>query len=159
MAYSIAVWENTPDTWSFDEQDLTSFIVKFLIKSSNKIQNLSESGVWTDVEIVGEPQATDFESHGIEDLSVITEEQWAKLPKPIEIYTWTDKEDATGASVGYNQKEFGAPELELTVPEYSLLDDLERPISVITCTDGDKIPVLKSEYDLQNVGTRIMKRG
>lgn len=131
--------------------------IKHLIKSSNKVQTLSR-GLWTDIGVTT-PTVLDFETYGMVDLSSIPQEKWSELTKPIEVYTWTDNVEATTSSISYKYNHFNSPELELAVPEYRLVDQLERPISILTYTDGEEIPKLKQEHDYNKVGSRILKRG
>ena len=164
MVHSIVTWLNTPDTWEISEQDLTTFDVKHMVRSSDKIQILNEDNMWVDLEINGTPTSTQFINLGMDSITGISEEKWAELDRPVEILTWTNKaeetgEEVNGVEVGYEHYDFIPPKLELTVPEYTLADDLERPLKVLTYSDGEQAPLIKSEYNMVGVGTRIMKRG
>lgn len=167
MAHSIVTWLNTPDTWEVSELDLTTFEFKHIIKSSSKMKILSDVGgtsTWVDLEITGMPTAAQFKEYGMDNIENITEEQWGQLQRPIEVLSWTDIEEstgeaATGVEIEYEHYGFVIPKLELTVPEYTLADNLERPLKLLTYTDGVQAPEVKTEYDMVGVGTRIMKRG
>jgi hypothetical protein len=95
--------------------------IKHIVKSSNRMKTLSNDGVWKDLDIVGNPTALQFETVGMSDLIVITEEQWAELEKPIDIYTWTDQENATSIKVNHSQRQYISPTIELTVPNNVIL--------------------------------------
>lgn len=158
---------SNPDAWQqlvsegykpYDIDNATwLYKVKHLIKSSNKIKTLSGE-IWIDIDVTT-PTALDFETHGMNSISTITQEKWAELQKPVEIYTWTDNIEAVGTNVNYTYNHFEDPELELTVPEYRLIDKLERPISILTYIDGEEVPVLKQEHSYPKVGSRILRKG
>lgn len=48
--------------------------------------------------------------------------------------------------------------VKLFVPQYRLIDDLERPISILTYTESEEVPILRQEYSYQQMGTRILLR-
>ncbi|NMA70016.1 MAG: hypothetical protein GX958_11460, partial [Desulfitobacterium sp.] len=64
-----------------------------LIKSSNKIQVLSE-GNWLDTGLVEPLTKEDFETHGMDDLSLISFDKWDELDDEFEIITWTEDMDS-----------------------------------------------------------------
>lgn len=66
------------------------------IKSSNKIQVLDgTSGTWTDTLLTEPLTKTNFETHGMDDISTITNAQWEALEgADFEVITWTDEEGA-----------------------------------------------------------------
>lgn len=105
------------------------------------------------------PSFEDMVNNGFIDIDTIVIDKWNELGKPIKLFISTEDTSATSTIVTYSQKSFAEPQLELTVPEYRLIDKLEKPISILTMTDQDSTPVLKQEYDYPNIGTRIMKRG
>jgi hypothetical protein len=115
---------------------MPSFDIKYLIKSNDIVFTL-ENGDWIDINARSLVDANDFLTRGLDDLSIITEEQWSQLQKPIEVLTWTDSTEANLVKVTYTQKKFeNNPKLELTVDEYKPIMTLDDP-EIVTLTDSD----------------------
>ena len=105
------------------------------------------------IEDVDLPHEWDLVLHNTTEQSIST-----MIQEPTDVMIWTPVDEAVEGEVIYPDYIFNDYELELRVPEYRLIDSLERPISILTYTDGEAVPVLKQEHDTINVGTRIMKR-
>lgn len=109
MAYSIATWNWTPDTWSLDVKSTT---ILSLIKANGSFKKLSALNQFEDVLITEPLTKQDFELYGIEDTSIIPQSEWENLID-FDIYTWTD--------------DVNIPKAEIQVPHYTLLDGLSAP--------------------------------
>ena len=73
--------------------------------------------------------------------------------------TWCSDESIASVSIEYNYKEVEPLTATITVPPYRLLDELEKPVSILyyrdNVTNETPTPRLRQEYDL-NVGVRQM---
>lgn len=101
----------------------------------------------------------DFVLHGFTDLMLIPELSWRTLSDNIEILTWSNKPNINQIKLDYTLHNYATKEVNLTVPEYNPIDKLERPISMLTYTTLDRIPLMRQQYNYPFLGTRIMKKG
>jgi hypothetical protein len=123
-----------------------------LIKSSNKIQVLSE-GNWLDTGLVEPLTKADFEGFGMDDLSLIPSEKWNELDDEFEVITWTGDMDSdkfieitTDAFIPIekisesdfevlvwtnNMELEDPPKIEITVPPFRPIDKLDNQFSIV----------------------------
>lgn len=126
--------------------------VKYLIKSSNKIQTLLENN-WVDT-LVSQPLSKmDFETHGIDDLSAIPPYKMEELEKPYSILIWTDNTDATTATLNYNYDQYEPKWLEIETDLFKPIDILNKAESfeVLTWTDESSSIELQASGSLQTI--------
>ena len=103
---------------------------KHLIKSSNKIQVLIDN-VWTDTLLSELLTKSNFETHGMDDISTIPYEKWMELDDEFEVITWTD--DTTVPKL-----------LEINTDSFSPIEKLnQNGFEVITWTDSTDAPKLE----------------
>ena len=122
-----------------------------LIKSSNKIQVLSE-GNWLDTGLVEPLTKADFEEFGMDDLSLIPSEKWNELDDEFEVIIWTGDMDSdnfievtTDAFIPIekiSESDFEVlmwtniepedlPKIEITVPPFRPIDKLDNQFSIV----------------------------
>ncbi|SNS21436.1 hypothetical protein SAMN05446037_100656 [Anaerovirgula multivorans] len=116
--------------------NLPFLVLLILIKSLDKIYTFSDSN-WVEKTIQEPLTKEDFEENGMDDLSIIPQEKWAELQKPVEIYTWTDNEDVIESKISYTYIHFENSKLELTVPEYKPIYSLASP-TILTWTNSEE---------------------
>ncbi len=111
-------------------------IKKHLIKTNHAIQKIG-SGSWIDTGLVEPLTKADFETHGMDDLSVIPSEKWDELDTEFEVITWTDDLESDKF-------------IEITTDSFSPIKRFNQrnDIEVLMLTDSSNIPILHIDGEI-----------
>lgn len=157
MGYSVVQWKVTPDTWSNLGAGEASQ-EKFLICTGQQVYTIVE-GELVPLSITQPIRSAEYLEFGFDSLNEVSQKIWDGLVRPVHVLYWSEKDDVAGVDIEVGIKHFPELGLEFAIPPYTPIDGLERPLKVLTYTDSNDVPLLKGQYDMVGVGTRIMKRG
>ena len=94
MAYSIATWNWTPDTWSGEVLLEEPKVYKYLLKSNGVIYSIDESGnlldVTSQIADINNITQLEYETLGFDNMSLIDITQLGNLQSPKSVIYYTD---------------------------------------------------------------------
>lgn len=138
LAYSIAVWSNTPDTWTTN-QDLTTSVNKYFIKSVDSIYILSETGTWTDTGLVEPLSEANYLDSGMDSLDGINSAKLNELTgDEIEILVYSDESELKSW-------------VELTTELFSPLDKLNQTSEFEVLSWTDELSISDNSLEGTNI--------